>query len=167
MLLHFPVTVFRIKSWKALEQLKREGLIKSIGVSNYTIKHLEDMKTYASEMPVINQVELHVFLQQPELIEYCKKEKIVIEAYSPLAHASSMDHPEILKLAKKHNKSYAQIMLRFLLQLGLVVIPKSVNPERIKANIDILDFELSKKEMDELRKLDRNLRTCWNPTMVP
>jgi diketogulonate reductase-like aldo/keto reductase len=167
MLLHFPVTILRKNSWKALEQLKREGLIKSIGVSNYTIKHLEDMKNYATEMPVVNQVELHVFLQQPELIDYCKKEQIVVEAYSPLAHASVVDHPEILKLATKYNKSYAQIMLRFLIQLGLVVIPKSINPLRIKENFDVLDFELSTKDMNDLKKLDRNLRTCWNPTLVP
>jgi diketogulonate reductase-like aldo/keto reductase len=167
MLLHFPVTIFRKNSWKALEQLKKEGLIKSIGVSNYTIKHLEEMKSYANEMPAVNQVELHIFLQQPELIEYCQKENIVVEAYSPLAHANTMDHPEIIKLAKKHKKSYAQIMLRFLVQKGLVVIPKSINPERIKSNLDIFDFELSNKEIVELTKLDRNLRTCWNPTLVP
>ncbi|MEI9913475.1 MAG: aldo/keto reductase [Candidatus Saccharibacteria bacterium] len=167
MLLHFPVPVLRKKSWLALEKLKADGLFRSIGVSNYTIRHLEEMKNYASEMPVVNQVELHVFLQQPELIEYCRKENIQIEAYSPLAHASSMDNKEINDLAAKYSKTYAQIMLRFLSQLGLVVIPKSITPKRIKENIDIFDFELSDEDMDVLRGLDKDLRTCWNPTLVP
>ncbi len=167
MLLHFPVTLLRKKSWQALEEIKAKGLAKSIGVSNYTIRHLEEMKSYAKEMPVINQVELHVFLQQPELVEYCHKEKITVEAYSPLAHASAMDDPVITKLATKYSKTYAQIMLRFLIQLGCVVIPKSVTPSRIKENIEIFDFKLSDEDMAELKGLDRDLRTCWNPTRVP
>ena len=167
MLLHFPVSILRKKSWLALEKLKSDGQLRSIGVSNYTIRHLKEMKSYASEMPVVNQVELHVFLQQPELIEYCHSENIIVEAYSPLAHASAMDDPVIIGLARKHKKTYAQIMLRFLVELGLVVIPKSVNPERIKQNIDILDFSLSSDDMAALKKLDKGLRTCWNPTLVP
>lgn len=167
MLLHFPVPALRKKSWLALEELKSQGILRSIGVSNYTIRHLEEMKHYAHEMPVVNQVELHVFLQQPELVEYCKEESIQIEAYSPLAHAAAMDDSIISQLAEKYSKTYAQIMLRFLVQLGLVVIPKSVTPERIKQNIDIFDFKLSDEDMDQLRTLDRGLRTCWNPTLVP
>lgn len=167
MLLHFPVSVVRKKSWLALEELKKEGLIKSIGVSNYTIRHLKEMKNYASEKPVINQVELHVFLQQPELIDYCRQENIVVEAYSPLAHGYDMDNQIIKKIASKYSKSYAQIMLRFLIQLNCVVIPKSVSPARIKDNIDIFDFELTNEEMKELKSIDRSLRTCWNPTLVP
>ncbi len=167
MLLHFPVTLLRKKSWQALEKLKKDGLLKSIGVSNYTIRHLEEIKDYASEMPVVNQVELHVFLQQPELIEYCNKENIQVEAYSPLARASAMDDPIVKAIAKKYSKSYAQIMLRFLIQLGLIVIPKSVTPKRIEDNINIFDFKLSNEDMKLLKGLDRNYRTCWNPTLVP
>lgn len=167
MLLHFPVSIFRKRSWQALEELKEQGLFKSIGVSNYTIHHLEEMKTCAQQMPVVNQVELHVFLQQPELIEYCHKENIAVEAYSPLAHAAAMDDPVINSLAKKYSKSYAQIMLRYLIQLGLIVIPKSVTPSRIKENIDIFDFKIEDSDMEKLRSLDRDLRTCWNPTHVP
>ncbi|HEY1645989.1 MAG TPA: aldo/keto reductase [Candidatus Saccharimonadales bacterium] len=167
MLLHFPVSVLRKRSWQALEELKDRGLIKSIGVSNYTIRHLEEMKTYAKEMPVINQVELHVFLQQPELLEYCRKEKIQVEAYSPLAHGVAMDDPIIQKLARKYSKTYAQIMLRFLIQLDVVVIPKSVTPSRIQENIEVFDFKLSSGDMTTLKGLDRNQRTCWDPTRVP
>lgn len=167
MLLHFPVTVLRKKSFLALEKLKSDGLIRSIGVSNYTIRHLEEMQQYAHEMPVVNQVELHVFLQQPELIDFCNKHNIQVEAYSPLARSSIMDNPEIIKLAKKYSKTYAQIMLRFLIELDLIVIPKSITPARIKENIDIFDFKIDRQDMNLLKKLNSNHRTCWNPTLVP
>ena len=167
MLLHFPVPVLRKNSWLSLEKLKKQGLIRSIGVSNYTIRHLEEMKKYASEMPVVNQVELHVFLQQPELLEYCREHKIVVEAYSPLAHGQEMDNPIIKAIATKHSKSYAQVMLRYLIELGLVVIPKSISSDRIKENIALFDFKLDKSDLNELKGLDKNLRTCWNPSRVP
>lgn len=167
LLLHFPVPIARKKAWLELEKLKATGKVKSIGVSNYTVKHLEEMKSYAHEMPAVNQVELHVFLQQPELLEYCKKEDIVVEAYSPLAHARDMNEPTINELAKRHGKTYAQIMLRWCLQKGLIVLPKSVTPQRIMENFAIFDFELSDADMVKLAKLDRKLRTCWDPTLVP
>jgi diketogulonate reductase-like aldo/keto reductase len=167
LLLHFPVSLLRKKSWKALEELKDSGRVKSIGVSNYTIRHLEEMKKYAKVMPVVNQVELHVFLQQPELIDYCNQNNIAVEAYSPLAHGKVMDDPVIQRLAKKYKKSYAQIMLRFLVELGLVVIPKSVTPKRIQENIKIFDFKFDDDDLKQLKSSDRDLRTCWNPTLVP
>lgn len=168
LLLHFPVPVLRKSSWRALEELKAAGKAKSIGVSNYTTRHLEQMKSYAKEMPVVNQVELHVFLQQPELIEYCRKNNIVFEAYSPLAHAKAgANEPLLQELAKKYDKSFAQIMLRWLIQQDLVILPKSVTPNRIQENIDIFDFELDKQDMQKLAQLNKNLRTCWNPTHIP
>lgn len=167
MLLHFPVTGLRKGSWKALEEAQEAGKVRSIGVSNYTIRHLEEMKKYARVMPAVNQVELHVFLQQPELLEYCAREGIVVEAYSPLAHAKDMDEPVVRSIAKKHGKSYAQIMLRWCVQKDLIVLPKSVTPKRIRENIEIFDFELNASDMQELASLDRNLRTCWDPTHVP
>lgn len=167
LLLHFPVTLRRKKAWLALEDLKTSGLVKSIGVSNYTIRHLEEMESYANEMPVVNQVELHVFLQQPELIKYCKSNKIQIEAYSPLAHANLMDNEVVKTVAEKHGKSYAQIMLRFLIEQDLVVIPKSVNPKRIEENFNVFDFSLDASDMKKLRSEDKNKRTCWSPVHVP
>lgn len=167
LLLHFPISVLRKKSWPALEEIYKSGQAKSIGVSNYTIRHLEEMKKYAKELPAVNQVELHVFLQQPELIKYCKENDIAVEAYSPLARSSVQDNKVIAAIAKKHSKSYAQVMLRYLIQLGLIVIPKSTHPERIKENINIFDFKLSSDDMKKLKALDRNYRTCWNPTHIP
>jgi len=167
LLLHFPVSVLRKSSWLELEKIQAAGGAKSIGVSNYTIRHLEEMKSYAREMPAVNQVELHVFLQQPELLEYCREHEIVVEAYSPLAHGKNMDNPVVSEIAQEYGKSYAQIMLRWCLQKGLVVLPKSVTPERIRENIDLYDFELSDDDMTKLANLDQNLRTCWDPTHVP
>ena len=167
LLLHFPVSLLRKKAWQALEEIKAAGQTKSIGVSNYTIKHLEEMKDYAKVTPAVNQVELHVFLQQPELIKYCQDNNIVIEAYSPLAHAKSMDNAVITEVAKKHGKTYAQIMLRWLLQQGLVVLPKSVTPSRIQENIGIFDFELDQADLAKLARQNQNLRTCWDPTHIP
>lgn len=167
LLLHFPVTVLRKNAWLALEEIQANGGAKNIGVSNYTIRHLEAMKKYAKVMPAVNQVELHVFLQQPELIKYCHDEGIVIEAYSPLAHAKVMDDPTIMTIAKKHGKSYAQIMLRWCVEQDLVVLAKSVTPSRIKENFDIFDFHLDDQDKQALKDLNRDLRTCWSPVNVP
>jgi diketogulonate reductase-like aldo/keto reductase len=167
LLLHFPVTLLRKKAWLALEEIHKNGQAKSIGVSNYTIKHLEDMKNYASITPAINQVELHLFLQQPELIEYCKSEGIVIEAYSPLAHAQALDNEVIAGIAQKHGKSYAQVMLRWLIEQDLVILPKSVTPSRIKENIDVFNFKLDEEDQAALKGLNQNMHTCWDPTHIP
>ena len=167
LLLHFPVTLLRKNAWLELEKIKAAGGARSIGVSNYTIRHLEEMQQYANEMPVINQVELHVFLQQPELVDYCQKNNIVVEAYSPLARAHEMNEPVLQQIAGKYDKTYAQVMLRWLVQRGIVAIPKSVTPERIKQNIDVFDFELDAKDMAAIAKLDRDMRTCWSPVHVP
>jgi len=167
LLLHFPVPLLRKGSWKALEEIRQAGQARSIGVSNYTIRHLEELKGYAKDMPVINQVELHVFLQQPDLIDYCSKHGVAVEAYSPLAHGTPMNNETISAIAKKHGKTYAQIMLRWCVQKGLIVIPKSATPDRIAENIDIFGFELDDEDMERLAGLDKDMRTCWSPVHVP
>ncbi|MBC7708395.1 aldo/keto reductase [Polaromonas sp.] len=167
LLLHFPVIGLRKGAWKALESVKATGKVRSIGVSNYTIRHLEGMKKYASELPIVNQVELHVFLQQPELVDYCRDNGIVLEAYSPLAHGKDMANETVRKLADKYGKSYAQIMLRWCIEEGMVVLPKSVTPSRIQENIDIFDFKFTSDDLQALKACDRDLRTCWSPVHVP
>lgn len=167
LLLHFPVPVLKKSTWLSVEKFKNEGLVKSIGVSNFTVRHLTQLESYANELPVINQVETHLFLQQKALREYCKTKNIVIEAYSPLAHGKNMSSEVVTKIAKKHNKSYAQIMLKWLIVQDMVVIPKSVNPARIKENIDLFNFTLDLNDLKQLDALDSNLRTCWNPELVP
>ncbi len=167
LLLHFPVPLMRKNAWLTLEKIKADGKAKSIGVSNYTIKHLTEMEDYANEVPAVNQVELHVFLQQPELIEFCKNKNIAVEAYSPLARAHELDNPIINDIAKKHSKTYAQIMLRWLLEQDLIVIPKSINPIRIKENIELFNFKLDDDDMAKIKKLDFHHRYCWSPERIP
>jgi diketogulonate reductase-like aldo/keto reductase len=167
LLLHFPVPVLRQASWQALEEIHAAGGARSIGVSNYTINHLEAMKKYATIMPAINQVELHVFLQQPELIDYCQSNGIAVEAYSPLAHGKNMTDETVTQLAQKYHKSYAQIMLRWCIERGLIVLPKSVTPNRVQENIDIFDFQLSAEDRTALAARDQELRTCWSPVHIP
>ncbi|HUY85008.1 MAG TPA: aldo/keto reductase [Candidatus Dormibacteraeota bacterium] len=167
LLLHFPVPILRKKTWQALEEIQAASGARAIGVSNYTIRHLEEMKDYAKVLPAVNQVELHVFLQQPELVKYCQDNGIVVEAYSPLAHARAMDNKTIADIANKHGKTYAQIMLRWCVQQDLVVLPKSVTPSRIKENIGIFDFRLDTEDMKTIAEQDQDLRTAWSPVHVP
>ena len=167
LLLHFPVPKLRHSAWKRMEEIHDSDRAKSIGVSNYTIKHLERLLKDCRIRPVVNQVELHVFLQQPKLLEYCKAEGIVVEAYSPLAHSYGLDNPVLAKLAKKHSKSAAQIMLRWCVEVGSVPLPKSSTAGRIAENIDIFNFKLDKADLEKLKRLDFNHRTAWDPTRIP
>lgn len=166
LLLHFPRPETRHDAWPIMEEIYKSGKAKSIGVSNYTVKHLKELLADCKIKPAVNQVELHVFLQQPELVEYCKTNGIIVEAYSPLAHAQKMDHPILDKIAKKYGKTNAQVMLRWCIDYGTVTLPKSTHKERIEENIDIFDFRLTKDDMAELAKLDSNLRTAWDPSDV-
>ncbi len=167
LLLHFPVPVLRKQAWRVLEELHAAKRARNIGVSNYTIRHLEEMQGYSQQEPAINQVELHVFLQQPELLTYCRKRHIAIEAYSPLAHARVMDDPVVQKIADKHHKTYAQILLRWLVEQQTVILPKSVTPSRIKENIEVFSFVLDEADRAALARQDKDLRTCWSPVHVP
>ncbi|MBI2009332.1 aldo/keto reductase [Candidatus Saccharibacteria bacterium] len=167
LLIHFPVTETRKAAWQKLEEIHKSGRAKAIGVSNYMVSHLEELLKECTVKPAVNQVELHVFLQMTELVDYCKKKGIIVEAYSPLAHGHGMDDPVLQKIAKKHGKTTAQIMLRWCLEIGTVPLPKSTHKDRIKENIDIFDFKLDIGDMAELKKLDRGFRTCWDPTNVP
>ncbi len=166
LLLHFPVTGTRQQAWHELEKIAKAGRAKAIGVSNYTVRHLEELLADCEIKPAVNQVELHVYLQQPELVEFCKQHDIVIEAYSPLAHGYGLDNPVLAELGQKYGKSPAQIMLRWCIDLGTVPLPKSVHEDRIKSNIDLFDFQLTDEDMASLAKLDKNHRTCWDPTEV-
>jgi diketogulonate reductase-like aldo/keto reductase len=166
LLLHFPVTELRDTAWRRLEEIHATGKAKAIGVSNYTIKHLEQMKKCKIQ-PAVNQVELSVALQQPELVDYCKAEGIVVEAYTPLAEGYFFDEPTLKEIAKKHGKSVPQIMLRWCIDYGTLPLTKSVHADRIKSNIDIFDFKLDEQDMQKLKALDQNHRTNWDPTNVP
>lgn len=166
LLLHFPVTGLRQTAWPIMEQIYATGQAKSIGVSNYTVDHLEELLTSCHIQPAVNQVELHVYLQQPELVEYCHNRGIVVQAYSPLAHGHGLDHPVLTTLARKHGKTPAQIMIRWCLEAGTVPLPKSSDPDRIRQNFDVWDWSLDADDHTKLQLLDRGLRTAWDPTGV-
>jgi diketogulonate reductase-like aldo/keto reductase len=156
----------RAESWRALEKIYTSGKAKAIGVSNYTIHHLEQLLRYCSVVPQVNQVEFHPKLYQRELLEYCKRHNIVLEGYSPLGRGKYLNHPSIKRIAEECNKTPAQVMLRWSLQHGVVTIPKSTHRSRIIENTQVFDFELSRTQMGQLDALNSNLRVQWNPENV-
>ncbi|AOP35036.1 glyoxal reductase [Leptospira tipperaryensis] len=165
-LIHFPVTSRRLDSWKELEKAYHDKLCRAIGVSNYMIPHLTELLNESNITPSVNQVEFHPFLNQIELFEYCKKHKIQLEAYSPLAHGQKIDDPKIGAIAEKYGKTPAQILIRWSIEQNIVVIPKSTKKERIIENANVFDFKISEEDMNTLNVLDENFRTCWDPSEV-
>lgn len=157
-------------TWKAMKQLKEEGLAKHIGVANFSIENLKRIMKHSDTTPEVNQVELHPHLLQEELVKFCKENKIIVTGYSPLGskdRSSSMkkeDEPDLFELdsvksvAQKHNKTAPQILLAWALNRGVSVIPKSTSKEHIKANFEAADIELSKEEMESINKEDKNYR---------
>lgn len=163
-LVHFPVTKSRAAAWQALEQIHASGKVRSIGVSNYMPKHLDELLAAAKLKPVVNQIELHPWLSQRELKQYCESRDIRIEAYSPLAHGQKVEDIALKPLAAKYGKSVAQVLLRWSIQKGNIVLVKSVSPSRIAENFAIFDFEIDAPDMATLDSMNENLRTCWDPS---
>ena len=190
-LIHYPVRERR-QSWRALEALRAQGKARSIGVSNFTIRHLTELLAETATVPAVNQVEFHPYLYQRDLLDFCAAKGIVTEAYSPLTKGVRLHDPKLVALAKKYSKaglqrgntgsqwplmdkfsrppggkSTAQILIRWALQHGLVVIPKSANRRRIFEDADVFDFEITAEDMQLLDRFNENLRTCWDPTNAP
>ncbi len=161
-LIHWPEQD-RNESWRAMEKLLEEGKCRSIGVSNYMIKHLDDLLQNSSVAPAVNQVEFNPFVYNPELLNYCNEKNIFVEAYTPITKGRKFNDDEITQLSDKYNKTPAQIMLRWSLQQNVIVIPKSSHPERIKENADIFDFEIEEKDMEILDSLNEDLRLSPDP----
>lgn len=143
-------------AWKAMEEAKAEGKLRSIGVSNMTPKIWNEFVPQFATKPAVNQVEFNPFFQQKAIREIMAKDDVKLEAWYPLGHgdAKLLDHPAVAALAEKYGKNAGQIILRFEVQEGIITLPKSVNPERIKGNLEIFDFELSESDMESLRALD-------------
>jgi diketogulonate reductase-like aldo/keto reductase len=190
-LIHYPVRERR-QSWRALEALRAEGRARSIGVSNFTIRHLTELLTDTKTVPAVNQVEFHPYLYQRNLLDFCVARGIAVEAYSPLTKGVRLNDRKLVAVAKKYSKagpqpvaswsrlplvdrrsrrsetkSTAQILIRWALQHGLVVIPKSANRRRIFEDADVFDFEITVEDMQLLDRFNENLRTCWDPTNAP
>jgi len=166
-LIHFPVPNLRNESWRALETILASGRARAIGVSNYTEGHLKDLLQHASIVPAVNQVEFSPFLYQRDLLEFCQKQGIQLEAYAPLTAGRRLNDPRITAIAKKHGRTNAQVLLRWAIQHEVVIISKSSHPDRITENVQIFDFELTSEEVSTLDGLHDGFRSFWDPTEVP
>jgi 2,5-diketo-D-gluconate reductase A len=164
-LIHWPVpTEDRfVETWHAFESIHDEGRARTIGVSNFRAEDLERLEAETETLPTVNQIELHPRFQQAELRAWHAEHGVATEAWSPLAQGDLLDEATIVRVAERHGKTPAQAILRWHLQLGNVVIPKSVTPERIRENIEIFDFELSDEDMDAIGQLDSGGRIGPNP----
>ena len=164
-LIHWPKDL-NAETWKALEKLYNEKRVRAVGVSNFNKHHLEELFKTCEVFPMINQIELHPELTQKSLYEFCNSKDIVIEAWSPLIRGKILSIDLLKELSKSYNKTIAQIVLRWNVQLGIVTIPKSSNKDRIKENFDIFDFELSKEDMEKISSLNKNFRTGPDPDNI-
>jgi 2,5-diketo-D-gluconate reductase A len=164
-LIHWPVPAhdLYVETWQAFVELQAEGLVRAIGVSNFQPEHLKRLIAHTGVTPAINQVELHPHFQQTGLRREHDELGIVTEAWSPLGQGLELDDPVIIEIAEAHSKTPAQAIIRWHLQLGNVVIPKSVTPKRIEENFDIFDFQLSDAEMERIRELDAGRRIGPDP----
>jgi diketogulonate reductase-like aldo/keto reductase len=165
-LIHWPQPKTRIDTWRALIQLYDEKKASSIGVSNYTIRHMEEVLHGSPFKPLVNQIEFSPYIYQKDILSYCNRRNIIVEAYTPLVRGKKFKDPKLVELAEKYSKTPAQIMIRWALQVGTVVLPKSIHPERIKENADIFDFEISEDDMLLMEDFNENYRVAWDPTKI-
>ena len=153
----------RPEAWRALEECRRQGLVKDIGVSNFGEKHLEKLAETSTIPTAVNQLEIHPFLQRKALVQYCKDHNIVAEAYSPLAKAQKLMDPTITAVAHRLGVTSAQVLIAWSLSKGLVPLPKSVHPERQRQNLEAADVVLTEEDIRQLDGLEENLVTGWDP----
>ncbi|CEQ27379.1 aldo/keto reductase [Paraclostridium sordellii] len=160
-LIHWPIAKAsknnwqeaNLESWRALEELYNQGKIKAIGVSNFLPHHLEPLLENAKIKPMVNQIEFHPGMLQEETVEFCKKHHILVEAWAPFSNGQILTNPVLKGIADKYKKSVAQLSLRWIIQKGIVPLPKSVTPERIKSNLEVFDFEISEQDVDRIDRL--------------
>ena len=166
-LIHWPVPGLRRETWRAFERILREGTARAIGVSNYMVPHLEELLASAEVAPAVNQIELSPFLYPRDVVEFCERRKIAVEAYSPLTKGHRLRDPRLGGIAQTYRKTVPQVLIRWGLQHGFIEIPKSAKPEHIKENADVFDFELRTEDMRTLDSLGEGLHMAWDPTGEP
>ena len=154
-------------TWRGFEKLYKDGKIRAIGVSNFLPSHLESLKARSTIKPMVNQIEFHPGYTQAELADYCKKEGIVLQAWSPLGCGAVLGDAFLAEMAAKYNKSVAQLCIRFALQSGFVPLPKSTNAERIAANMEVFDFEISAEDMEKIAKMPKTGYSGFYPEEAP
>ncbi|WP_214736986.1 aldo/keto reductase [Exiguobacterium sp. s162] len=162
-LIHWPVEDKMVESWRALETLYREGRVGAVGVSNFQIHHLETLAANSDLVPAVNQVERHPLLRQTELASYMSEHGIVPVAWAPLMQGGLFEEQTLVEVAGEVNRSVAQVLLRWHLQTGWVIIPKSIKPHRIAENFDVHDFELTNDQMERIDALDQHKRVGPDP----
>ena len=162
-LVHWPKPEHTQETWRAMEEIQASGKARAIGVSNFLPDHLDQLLEHATVPPSINQIEFHPHLQSPDLVDYCLGHDIVIEAWSPLKAGHIIDDDELAAIAVAHGVTVAQVVLRWVLQRGIVAIPKSVTPSRIASNADLYGFELSDSEVARINAMERNDRVGPDP----
>ncbi|HEX7632887.1 MAG TPA: aldo/keto reductase [Candidatus Saccharimonadales bacterium] len=164
-LIHWPATSKRHSAWKAMEELHKNGVIKAAGVSNYTVDHLKDLQSQSDLAPAVNQVEFHPFIyeQQQAVLKYCQEQNILIEAYSPISRLGSNTPTEVTDIAARLKKSPQQVVLRWCVQQGTLPLPRSTNPDHIRSNLEIFDFELTDSDMTALNTISDGERVTWDP----
>lgn len=162
-LVHWPMAEHYADTWRAMQELLDEQRVRAIGVCNFLPVHLEALTALADVAPMVDQVEFHPWLQQPELQAYCRENGIVIEAWAPVMRGRVTEVPEIVEIATAHEVTAYQVALRWIIQSGIVAIPKSVHPDRVRANADLYSFELSAEEMAVMASLDRGERVGRHP----
>lgn len=168
-LVHWPVEKLRLDTWRGMEALLEAGKTRAIGVSNYMVKHLEELLAQCDVVPAVNQIELHPYNYEYRLdvIELCRQNDILVEAYCPLTRARKFDDPRLIDIAKTYGKSPAQILLRWALEHRFAVIPKSSQPDRIRENANVFDFSLSDSDKRWLDDFNEDLVIAWDPTDAP
>ena len=165
-LIHWPVPELRNETWRALIKLQETGKTREIGVSNFMIRHLDELLARTDIIPAVNQIETSPFIQRRPLVEHCQKHGIVVESYSTMSRGKRMNDERLASLGRKYNKTAPQIMLRWALQSEMVIIPKSVHQERIIENAKIFDFEISDADMAAINAMDENCSITppsWEP----
>ncbi|NHJ32754.1 MAG: aldo/keto reductase [Asgard group archaeon] len=166
-LIHWPVQELRLDSWKAMEELYKEGRCRAIGVSNYMDWHIDELLKVAKVVPVVNQIEFHPWLYLKDLQKYCMDKNIWIQAYSPLTKGRMLNDPPLKEIALKYNVSTSQILIRWCLQNDTIVLPKSADIYHIMENAEVYDFKITEEDMEALDAFHRNMRVTWDPTTQP
>ncbi len=162
-LIHWPVEALYKETWAAMEDIYNSGRVRAIGVSNFTVGQLEELIINCRVLPMVNQIEFHPYLQQAELIQYCKSKGILPEAWAPLMRGKVSQISKITEIGKRYGKNEFQVVLRWNIQRGIATIPKSATPERIKSNAEIFDFELTEDEVNVIDNLDKGQRFGPDP----
>ena len=163
LLIHWPIKGKRESTWKALEELYANKQVGAIGTGNFLMPFMHELENYSNYTPVVNQIEFSPYLNLNEDLEYCRQHQICLQAYTPLMRGQKHDNPNLVAIAKNHQRTPAQIILRWAVQQGISTIPKSGNSTRIKENFDIFNFELSPLDLQILNNLNENFRIVDNP----